>query len=254
MKAALLQMDIAWEAKEENLAKAGELLRRAAKEGCDVAVLPEMFSTGFSMGAAPLAEEEDGPTAAFLSGLAGECSMNVIAGFAARGGFSVRRNVAHVYGRDGRLLASYAKMHPFCLAGEHEHFAAGAGPVVFELDGVPSSVFICYDLRFPEDMRPVAREALVVFVIANWPSSRREHWGALLKARAIENQCFVGGVNRTGTDGNQIEYSGGSAVYGPMGEAVCSAGQGEELLLCEFDPASAQRVRKQYPFLEDMRP
>ncbi|MEJ2315100.1 MAG: carbon-nitrogen family hydrolase [Nitrospirota bacterium] len=254
MKAALLQMDIAWESKGENLAKAGELLRHAGKGGCDVAVLPEMFSTGFSMGAAALAEAEDGNTAAFLSGIAEECSMNVIAGFAAKGGTRGSRNVAHAYGRDGRLLASYTKMHPFCIAGEHEHFEAGAGPVVFELDGVPSSVFICYDLRFPEALRRVAREALLVFVIANWPSSRAGHWNALLRARAIENQCFVAGVNRTGSDGNQLEYSGGSAVYGPLGEDVCSAGQGEELLLCEFDPSYAKTVRKQYPFLKDMRP
>lgn len=254
MKAALLQFDIAWESKEENLKKAGEILRRAGEGGCDVAVLPEMFSTGFSMGAASLAEDEDGPTAAFLSGIAKECSMNVVAGFATGGRSSGRRNVAHVYGRGGELLASYAKMHPFCLAGEHEHFEPGEGPVVFELDGVPSSVFICYDLRFPEAMRPVAKEALLIFVIANWPSSRGEHWSALLRARAIENQCFVAGVNRTGADGNLIEYSGGSAVYGPMGEVVCSAGEYEELLVCEFDPARAQRIRKQYPFLEDMRP
>jgi len=253
MKVALAQINIAWEAKEANLAKAERFVRRASEKGSDVVVLPEMFSTGFSMNVEAIAEGEDDRTAAFLSDMARKHLINIIGGFSARVG-AKGRNVAHAYGRNGARLASYAKMHPFCLAGEHEHYEAGGSPVVFDIDGVPSSVFICYDLRFPEAMRAVARKALLVFVIANWPSERIGHWTALLRARAIENQCFMAGVNRTGMDANGLRYPGASAIYGPAGEEVCLAGGREALVVCGFEPAEAEMVRRKYPFLEDMRP
>jgi omega-amidase len=253
VRAALIQLDVAWEDKRANLANAEGLVQEAAERGCDMAVLPEMFSTGFSMNVEGIAEAEDGPTAEFLSDTAKKYSINIIGGFAARGGGEKGRNVAHAYGRDGALLASYAKMHPFCLAGEDAHYEAGGGPVVFTLDGTHASTFICYDLRFPEAMRSVAREVKVIFVIANWPSERAAHWSALLRARAIENQCFMIGVNRRGTDANGLSYDGASAVYGPTGEEVCAAPESGELLVCDFDPSEAGRVRKAFPFLNDMR-
>ncbi len=139
------------------------------------------------------------------------------------------------------------------MAGEHEHYEAGAGPVLFRLDGVPASVFICYDLRFPEAMRAVAREVNAVFVIANWPSERVDHWRALLKARAIENQFFVVGVNRAGTDANGIDYPGASGVFGPDGQEICTGSATNELLICEFVPQESERIRSDLPFLDDMR-
>lgn len=253
MKVALVQMDIAWEDREKNLVRAADFIRAAGEQGCDVAVLPEMFSTGFSMNLGKTVEDTKGPTASFLSDSAMRHSIYVIGGFAAKGTGAKGRNIALACGRDGAVLAAYAKMHPFCLAGEHEHFEAGSAQAVFELDGVPSSVFICYDLRFPESMRPVARKVLAVFVIANWPSERIGHWDALLKARAIENQCFAVGVNRTGRDANGLVYPGGSVIFGPQGEQVCKAGELEELTICAIDPSRAEIVREKFPFLDDMR-
>jgi predicted amidohydrolase len=253
MKVALIQLDIAWENKQANFEKTEGIIKEAARRGCDVAVLPEMFSTGFSMNVKGIAEDEDGPTSSFLSGVAKKYSINVIGGFTAQGKGPMGKNVAHAYGRDGGLLASYSKMHPFCLAGEHEHYEAGGGPVVFSLDGMPSSVFICYDLRFPEAMRAVAREVNAVFVIANWPSERVEHWRTLLKARAIENQFFVVGLNRTGTDANGIGYPGASGVFSPDGQEICAGADTEKLVVCEFDPREAERLRSDFPFLDDMR-
>ncbi len=258
MKAALIQMSPLWERPETNLEAAGELLGRAAQGGADVAVLPEMFQTGFTMNTAAMAEDEDGPTARFLSDRARELGINIIAGFSARvpdtpADNSPARNLAHVYGRDGRLLASYEKMHPFSYADEDRHYTSGGGPVVFELDGMAATVFICYDLRFPEALRTVAPKVEAAFYIANWPASRAAHWEALLTARAIENQCFLVGVNRRGTEPSGISYSGGSTVISPMGETLCRATEDEDLLVCEFEPAEVKKTREKFPFLGDIR-
>jgi len=253
MKVALLQLDVAWEDKSANMRSAEALVKEAASTGCDIAVLPETFSTGFSMNVEGIAEAENGPTAQFLGSIAKKYSINVIGGFSAEGHIGFGRNVAHAYGRDGLLKASYAKMQPFCYAGENTHYEAGDRPVVFDLDGAPASVFICYDLRFPELMRKVARDVRVIFVIANWPGERISQWSALLRARAIENQCFVAGVNRTGSDPNVSDYPGASSVMGPGGEELCTGSASDRIVVCEFDIAMADRVRAEYPFLDDMR-
>lgn len=247
-------MDTVWENKEANYAKAEIFARKAASESCDIIVFPEMFSTGFSMNIQAASEDENGETASVLSGLAKKYKLNVIAGFAAKAkGRKKARNLACVFDRSGSIIARYAKMHPFAFAKEDKYFSAGNVRVIFPVEGVWASVFICYDLRFPEIFRDVAREVQMIFVLANWPVTRQDHWETLLKARAIENQCFVIGVNRTGEDGNGIVYPGASHVFDPMGKDICSAGQGEEFIACEIDPAAVGAVRSQFPFLDDMR-
>lgn len=254
MKVALVQLNSAWEDKKANLERAGAFVSKAAGEGCSIVVFPEMFSTGFSMNVAAVAEEGYGETASLLSGLAKKHSINVIAGFAIKApGDEKGRNMAAVFNKKGLPHATYTKIHPFSFAGEDKHYIAGNRTAIFDIDGMPSSVFICYDLRFPEVFRKVARDALAVFVIANWPSGRKGHWEALLKARAIENQCFIIGVNRTGADGNGIQYPGASSVIGPSGDVLCSGNETDEFLTCELDPAEAAAVRAQFPFLDDMK-
>ena len=212
MRAALIQLNTAWHDPEDNLRKAGQLVSDASSAGATLAVVPEMFLTGFSM--SPDAPSGGDSATGSLKAIAKECGINVIAGYALKRGDGDRpENVARVFDSGGDVVATYSKVHPFSYAKEDIHYMAGEGPVVFELDGVPMSAFICYDLRFPELFRAVAREVRLMLVLANWPASRQEHWTALLKARAIENQCFVLGVNRTGRDGNGIEYIGGSAVW-----------------------------------------
>jgi predicted amidohydrolase len=186
--------------------------------------------------------------------LAKKYGLNVIAGFAAKKpGRKKLRNLAVAFDRRGSLIASYAKMHPFSLTKENKYFSAGNTRVIFHVEGVPASIFICYDLRFPEIFRDIARGVQAIFVLANWPDSRKDHWETLLKARAIENQCFVIGVNRTGKDGNGIRYPGASHVYDPMGKDICSGGLREQFITCEIDPEMATKVRCQFPFLNDMR-
>jgi omega-amidase len=255
MRLALLQMAPLWEHMEENHARAEAMLWQAADASADVAVLPEMFSTGFSFSLDGLSQASEHPTHVFLEEVSRELSINVIAGFKVLSPDSPERglNLARAYTRGGDVAATYVKMYPFTFSKEHEVIEPGPGPVAFDLEGTSSSMFICYDLRFPEAFRTVARRALVIYVLANWPLSRQTHWEALLRARAIENQCFVAGVNRSGADANGIEYSGNSLVIGPQGEVLARGGDSEETVLCDIDPHEAHSVRARFPFLDDMR-
>jgi len=254
MKIALIQMDIVWESKRANYAKAEKFFIKAARESCDIIVFPEMFNTGFSINIPVVAEDEEGETSKLLSSLAEKYDLNVIAGFAARSpGQKKAKNLAVAFDRSGSIIAKYSKMHPFSFAKENKFFSAGNTRVIFHIEGIPASVFICYDLRFPEIFRDIARGVQAVFVLANWPSTRKDHWETLLKARAIENQCFVVGVNRTGKDGNGISYPGASHIFDPMGTDICSGGTREQVIVCEIDFKEIIKVRAQFPFLEDMR-
>lgn len=254
MKIALIQMDTAWESKKANYVRAENFFRRADRESCDLIVFPEMFNTGFSMNISAIAEDERGETSQVLSELAKKYGLNVIAGFAAKKqGRKKLRNLAVAFDRKGSVIATYAKMHPFSFAKEDKYFSSGDTRIIFHIEEVPVSVFICYDLRFPEIFRDIARGVQAIFVLANWPDSRRDHWETLLKARAIENQCFVIGVNRTGKDGNGVRYTGASHVYGPMGNDFCSGDSRKQFITCEIDPETVTKVRSRFPFLEDMR-
>lgn len=253
MKAALIQIDIAWQDRQRNYDKAVYFAKLAASKKCDLVVLPEMFNIGFSMDLTAVADEGVGETTSLLSDVARNNNINLIAGFPMKSPAEQKgRNIAVVFDRTGVLTATYTKIHPFCLAEEGKYYIAGNDVTTFDIDGVPSSVFICYDLRFPEVFRKVSKQVKMIFVIANWPASRRDHWSTLLKARAIENQCFVIGVNRTGSDGNGIDYAGSSGIIDPMGNTLCSAGEESECVMCEFDPSEVDMVRTEYPFLKDM--
>jgi predicted amidohydrolase len=213
-----------------------------------------MFDTGFSMNISAISENEKGETFRTLSGFAKKYGLNAIAGFAAKTpGRKKARNLAVAFDRNGSYIATYTKMHPFSFGKEDKYFSAGNARVIFHIEDVPASLFICYDLRFPEIFRDVSRAVRMIFVLANWPASRTDHWEALLRARAIENQCFVIGVNRTGKDGNNIRYSGASHVFDPLGKDICAGGPKEQFITCEIDPEEVIKVRSQFPFLKDMR-
>lgn len=253
MKIALIQMDIQWESKRENYKRAKKFAKLASDEGCDIVVFPEMFNTGFSMNVSSIAEYEDGETSSELSKMAAQNSINVIAGYVVRVPDNTKgRNIAVAYNRNGKNTMKYIKLHPFSFAGEDQYYLAGNDPVVFDIEGLKASIFICYDLRFPEVFRRVAKDVQAIFVIANWPSERKEHWLALLKARAIENQCFIIGVNRTGRDDNGILYPGFSAIFDPSGSELCCGGGNVEFMKCEINPQETFEVRERFPFLQDM--
>lgn len=252
MKVGLVELNIEWESKDINYERVSALVEIAALSRCDVVVLPEMFNTGFSMNIHLIGEELNGTADAFLSRISRLYRINIVAGFPVKKKGEERgRNIAAIYNREGVRIAEYTKIHPFTPLKEHIHYMPGSEPIVFSIDNIPSSVFICFDLRFPEIFRRVARDVQMIYVIANWPSSREDHWRTLLKARAIENQCFVVGVNRRGIDGNNIHYSGKSGIFSPMGEEIELKSISGELLTGTINPGEVTDIRSRYPFLKE---
>ena len=169
--------------------------------------------------------------------------------------FAVRRkNTVLVFDPSGTCMARYAKLHPFSYSGEDRHYAPGTSLAFFPAGGFEIGLAICYDLRFPELFRALSSRGVDLFLVpANWPTTRREHWLTLLRARAIENLAYVVGVNRTG-EGGGLCYPGASIVYGPFGEIVGETGSEAQLLTVELDPGEVGRIRSSYPFLQDAKP
>jgi len=251
MRVALVQMDIAWEDWPASHAIAAGHLKRAADAGADLAVLPEMFATGFSMDAAKIAQPAGGPTEKWLLGISRELSLHLIAGVAETGA-PLPVNSALLVSPGGDVKR-FQKIHPFTFAGEEKVFTGGSGVVTWEVAGARVTPLVCYDLRFPEPFRLAAPETDVFTVIANWPDRRRAHWQTLLRARAIENQAYVLGVNRVG-DGGGAHHAGDSAAISPWGETLASAAEIETVLVVDVDPGEVARSRARFSALADRRP
>jgi omega-amidase len=246
------QLNIVWEDKAANFASVQSLLGKRKLARGSLIILPEMFATGFTMNVKEIAEPMNGHTMAFLRQQAVDSGSYVLGGIARRAGQKVF-NEAVCVAPAGECVARYAKLHPFGPGGESDHYSAGSGLSVFQCGGLKVALFICYDLRFPEAFRAsVAQGAEAMIVIANWPSRRHMHWTALLKARAIENQAYVIGINRCGHD-PKLDYAGGSVVFDPCGKIVSSAGSKESILSARLDPALPSRCRADFPVLKDIR-
>jgi predicted amidohydrolase len=244
-------MDLAWEDVAENHRRAARLLANAKEGDAVLAVLPEMFSTGFSMDADRIAQPPGGPSETFLRGEAGRLGLWILASVPERGEPSPR-NMAMLVAPDGTVVR-YAKIHPFSYAGEHRVYTAGDRVVTAEIEGVRLTPLVCYDLRFPEPFRTAAAETDLFVVVANWPDQRREHWRTLLRARAIENQAYVVGVNRAG-EGDRLRYAGDSAAVSPLGETLAEADDREQVLFADIDPEVVRKLRARFPALDDRRP
>lgn len=250
MRVAGIQSDLTWEDRDANLKRLRPLVVQAAGAGARLVLLPEMFPTGFSMNTDLVAEEPDGPSATFLHELATETAAFVGGSFACRSDEHVKpTNRFLVAGPDGEETV-YDKIHPFSYGTEADHYAPGDRAVSFEIDGVRFTPFICYDLRFADWFWNAAPTTDCYTVVANWPAPRQSHWDDLLRARAIEDQAYVVGVNRVGI-GGRLEYVGGSVVYGPFGEPVAKASASEEILTAEIDAARVREIRERFPFLSD---
>jgi len=248
------QLDIEWENKEANFAAVRRMLGPEVPKSPALILLPEMFAVGFSMHVDQIAEEAGGPTEQFLAGLAAERKAYVMAGVVGRQADGRGLNQAVVFDPTGSEIVRYTKLNPFSLGGETKHFARGDDVQVVGVGAWQLAPFVCYDLRFPEVFRRAAqRKANLMVVIANWPVVRIDHWTALLAARAIENQAYVVGLNRTGRDPH-LEYSGRSVIFDPHGRALTELDDRPGLLEAQLDLGALERYRHDFPALCDLRP
>ncbi|MEO6725279.1 MAG: carbon-nitrogen family hydrolase [Blastocatellia bacterium] len=259
MKIIGLQLDTVWENKAANHSKALALLDQAGPPPGSLVVLAEMFATGFSMNVAAIhdgqsnGDSESHQTQDFLSHTAAARGIYLLGGVVAKDKSGRGRNEAVVYAPDGSELARYSKLHPFALGGEAEHYVAGNELCLFRWQEFTVASFICYDLRFPEIFRSAAKLGANLFtVIASWPSPRADHWFSLLKARAIENQAYVIGVNRCGND-PKLPHSGHSVIFDPSGKLLADAGSEEGWIAAEADYELLLDYRRGLPFLADLR-
>jgi omega-amidase len=247
------QFDIAWENKPANYQRVRSLLEQQPIRPGALIVLPEMFATGFSMATERTAEPVDGPTVTFLQQMARDYSACVIGGVTTQNGDGRGRNEAVVIDPAGNEVVRYCKLHPFSPGGESLHFIRGDETKLFDCEEFEVAPFVCYDLRFPEVFRRAARGgAQLLVVIANWPEMRDMHWHALLCARAIENQAYVIGVNRSGSD-PKLKYLGHSVIFDPRGQQIARAGEGNEIVQAELQIEELLEYRQSFPVLSDMR-
>jgi predicted amidohydrolase len=251
VKIAAIQHDIQWQDATATCKHVAPLIAQAAGAGARLIALTEMFATGFSMHPEQVAEEEGGPTEQFLVQQAGLHHAHLIASIAQRGADGRYRNNAILASPEGSVHR-YAKIHPFSFAGEHEHYAAGDQFLTVDVEGLRVTVFVCYDLRFADEFWALARDTDLYVVPANWPEPRREHWRALLRARAIENQAYVMGINRIGSV-KSLEHVGDSAIIDPLGRTLGEASVVEAVLVADVDAATVAEVRARFPFLADRR-
>jgi omega-amidase len=190
----------------------------------------------------------------FLSRQAAVWGVYLVGGFVTRGDEGSGRNVLAVFGPDGERVADYTKIHPFSVGEEDRHYVGGERIRTFGWAGATVSPFICYDMRFPEVFRLGMRAGAELFVvIANWPEARIEHWVTLLRARAIENQAYVAGVNRCGKD-PKLAYTGRSIIVDPHGAILADAGSDERVIGAAIDLPALREYRQRFPVLKDMRP
>ncbi len=249
------QLDSAWEDKAESCRRAQALLDAAHPPRGSLVVLPEMFGTGFSMNVDATEEGDTKAGERFLAEAAigfGACVLGGVVRRAAPGALALNQAVA--FGADGGEIARYSKIHPFSFAGEDRRFARGTGVVTFQWAGFTAAPFVCYDLRFPEVFRAATLGgATVLVVIANWPAPREEHWLALLSARAIENQAYVVGVNRCGTDPH-VAYPGRSRIVDPRGRVIAEGGERECTVEADLDLEAMLSYRREFPVLADADP
>ena len=251
MKISLIQSDIAWNAPGENVERCRKLAREALAQGGELLAFPEMFTCGFSLPTGELAQESCRQGRSFLEEIARANRCFTLGSTPEVATDGQIYNTAWLYRPDGSF-ESYRKMHLFSYGDETHRYSAGDAVLTTEIAGVRCTIFICYDLRFTMPFFAKAAETDLFIIIANWPAPRREHWLSLLRARAIEYQCFVAGINRVGSGGG-LEYSGDSALFGPDGAPLLQMGSAELVATAEVDPGKVASWREVFPALRDRR-
>ncbi len=247
LRISLVQSILHWEAIEKNLEAFSAKISNL-KGKTDLIILPEMFTTGFSMNAKALAEDMSGQTMQWFKEQAAQLQAAITGSFIAKEG-------DHFYNRlifmqpDG-TFAQYDKRHLFTLAKEHHTYQPGTEKIIVDWKGWKICPLVCYDLRFPVWSRNTEDYDLLIYV-ANWPETRSEHWKALLKARAIENQSYTIGVNRVGVDEKELVYSGDSSFFDYYGAQIFMASKTETIFTTTLSKTKLQHYRSKLDFLPD---
>jgi predicted amidohydrolase len=256
LRVAAIQHDIVWHDRNANFERLAPMISGSVAGGAGLVLLTETFSTGFSFDSVETHEPEGGPSSSFLIAQAAEHGVWVGGScpeIAADAPADDQRpsNSFVLAGPDG-TVHRYRKIHPFSHADEERYVRAGTEFATVEIGGVRFSLFVCYDLRFADEFWGLANGTDAYVVVANWPAKRRLHWSALLRARAIENQAYVVGVNRVGTGGG-LDYTGDSAIIDPLGEVLASGAGGETVLFADIDTDHVASTRDHFRFLQDRR-
>ena len=249
MRLALAQLDITWEDKTENRETALQFIKQAATEKVDMILFPEMALTGFSMNTSLIGELND-ETKEFFKEMSSK--FNISIGFGYVEGTSNSKNKYSVVSPSGSELVNYTKIHPFSYGEETQFYQSGKVVEFFNAFGFTITPFICYDLRFPEIFQIASKTATLITVAANWPLERREHWITLLKSRAIENQCYIAGINRVG-EGNELNYSGDSMIIDPLGNILSSLYMEDGLIVADIFQEEVTQIRETFRLKEDRK-
>ncbi len=255
----VIQSDIHWHNKPANLAMFEQKIN-AISEKTEIVVLPEMFSTGFSMEAATLAETMEGDTVLWMKRMAAQKKIILTGSVIIKESDQYFNRLLWVL--PNGQLGIYDKRHRFAFAGEDNHYTAGTKRLIASVKGWKINLQVCYDLRFPVWVRQANRDGEehghttepeydVLINVANWPERRNNAWKTLLQARAIENQCYVVGVNRVGDDGAQIHYSGDSMIIDPLGEVLYTKANEESIYTAVFQKEKLTDTRTRFPFWKD---
>lgn len=246
----IAQMDIAWEDSNENINKVEEFIKIATQNSVELILFPEMALTGFTMNICSLLLSEE-EIINWIKNIAKENNINIGIGFAIRVD-KKGKNVYIVVSKEGDILTKYVKIHPFSYGGENEKYYSGDEISICKISEFNIASFICYDLRFPEIFQIASKEAQVITVAASWPKVREEHWITLLKARAIENQCYVIGINRIGT-GDGLEYNGSSVFVNPNGQILNEINNKENLIIKDLSIEKITRVKEEFDIKADRK-
>lgn len=251
---SLAQMNIALGDPRKNMVTAEAAITEAARRGSHIVLLPELWSTGYALQQArDLGTQLNVGIFAQLATWATQHKMSIVGSVLEKRGLEVS-NSATFHAPNGKVMGVYRKLHLFRLMEEDRYLQPGSSPLLMDLPWGTTALAICYDLRFPELFRKYAVQgAKLMLLPAEWPIERVEHWRALLIARAIENQCFMVGVNAAGQTGNTT-FGGHSMIVDPWGRVVIEVGDAPTLATAEIDLDEVDRIRAKIPVFDDRRP
>ena len=248
LKISIFQGYLFWENIDKNLQNI-ELRLGSIREKTEFIILPEMFTTGFTMNAAALAEPMDGKSMQWMHKIAVKYDAVVTGSLIIKESNKYYNRL--IWMRPDGSHEHYDKRHLFALGKEHETYTAGNKRIIIELNGWKICPVICYDLRFPVWLRNVGGEYDLLLIVANWPERRALHWRTLIPARAIENQAYVVAVNRVGHDGNEIYHSGDSNCIDPNGKVIYYKRDEEDIYTFSIVGDEIEKIRRAMPFLKD---